>query len=341
MVLKTLELVVNDITALDAATHKLQAAPTDANLAAAASAWRAARSRWRQGTVFEFGPSAYYNFDKQLSSWPLDRNLVDHVIGQIAAGKLSVDARYLRERLHSTQRGFLAAEYLLFRDGQPRKAEDVSAAELGYLTAVTEAMAIESMDYRAAWLGTGNVPAEQAAALAAAGLQTRPPYVEEFKHPGRSGSRYFSPSGPLQEIFQDSVAAVEAMCPAIAEVLGSADPLASYTWFSRNGLADIQSELKGVENAYLGGVEGKRGSSISELLAVKSKVLDRRIRIALADTAYRIAAAGDPYGEPREDRALTVRIAEAACRKLLSRLTAAMPLVCMDPSTRPWAAYGQ
>lgn len=339
-VLKTLALVVDGIQALDAAAIKLQAHPTDRHLAEAAAAWRAARARWKLTSAFMYGPAAHYNFDKQISSWPLDRPLVDHVVGEIAAGRLELNARYLREQLNASQRGFLAAEYLLFRDGQPRKAEDVGAAELSYLVAVTEVMTLESMDFEASWLGSEKLPADKASALDKAGIHPRKSYADEFKNPGQPGSRYVSPSVPLQEIFQDSVAVIEALCPVIEEALGSIDPDDSDTRYSHNALADVQHELQGVANAYLGGIEGARGHSVSELLAAKHAVLDRRIKIALAHTAHRITAVGDPYGESREDRELAVRIAVSACMKLGARLAVAMPLVSMDPSTRPWAAYG-
>ena len=340
MVLKTLALVVDDIKALERAAIKLQAEPTEANLEATAAAWRTARGQWKKTSAFMYGPAAQYNFDKQLSTFPLDRPLVDHVLSEIAAGKVQVDERYLREKLHASQRGFLATEYLLFRDGKPRKAEDLSAAELSYLVAAAKAMTVESVDFEASWAGSAQMPADKAALLIAAGMKTRGSYADEFKNPGAPGSRYFSHSVPLQEIFQDSVSVAEELCTAIPEVLGSADPRASETWYSNNGLADLRNTLQSVENAYLGGVEGARGHAVSELVAAQNEVLDRRIKIALADTAYRIAAVGDPYGESREDRELLVRRAEAACHKLVARLSVATPLVCMDPGTRPYAAYG-
>lgn len=341
VVLKTISLAVQEIEALERAALKLQAEPSDANLAAAADAWRSARAKWKQASAIMFGPAAHYNFDKQLATFPLDRPLVDHVLGVIEAGRLKVDERYLREELHSSQRGFLALEYLLFREGKPRQAKELSAAQLAYLVAAAKAMTVESADFQASWLGSANMPGDRAALLKAAGTKTRSSYADEFKNPGSPDSRYHSQSVPLQEIAQDLVGVTEDLCPAIAEVLGSSDPRASETWYSRNGAADLENTLKGLENAYLGGVEGARGHSFSELLAARDQVLDQRIRIALADTAYRIAEAGDPYSGNGEGRELLVRRAEAACRKLAARVSAGAPLVSLDPGTRPHAAYGK
>lgn len=339
--LKTIALAVQKIRALEKAAVKLQAEPTDGNLAAAADAWRTARAQWKKASTIMFGPAAYYNFDKQLATFPLDRPLVEHVLGEMETGRMKVDERYLREELQSSQRGFLAAEYLLFRDGKPRKAKDVSPAELSYLVAVARAMTVESADFEASWVGSAKLPADKAALLKAAGTQTRGSYADELKHPGAPDSRYMSHSVVLQEIFQDLFSVTEELCPAIVEVLGSADPRDSETWYSGNGPADLVSTLQSVENGYLGGVEGARGHSVSDLMAAQDEVLDQRIKIALADTAYRIAEVGDPYGESREDRDLLVRRAEAACQKLAARLSVAALLVTMDPSTKPYAAYGR
>lgn len=339
-VLKTLNLVVHDIKELHTVVVRLQTDPTDKNLNDAAAAWRVARAQWKMTDAFMYGPASFYNYDKQLSAWPLDRPMVDHTVGEIAAGKLQLDEHYLRNSLNASQRGFLAAEYLLFREGQPRKAEDISPAELTYLVATTHAMVLESMDFEASWLGSDKLPAQKAAALRAAGIKSRTSYAHEFKNPGKPGSRYLSASVPLQEIFQDSLGIIEELCPAIEEVLGSDDPRDSDTWYSHNGLADIQNGLQGVENSYLGGVEGTRGHGVSELLAIQNDVLDRRVKIAFADTAYRIEALRASFGEDHEGKELAVKIAVAACHKLATRLSFASPLVSMDPGTRPWALYG-
>jgi predicted lipoprotein len=341
MVMPTITRAVQEIGMLEKAVARLQAEPNDSNLEAAADAWRKARACWLQTSAMGFGPMAYYNFDKQLETFPLDRPLVEHLIGEMAAGRVQVDERYLREEEHSSMRGFLAAEYLLFRDGKPRRAQDLSTTELDYLVAVTRAMTVESTDFEASWAGSSAISSSKAALLKTAGMKTWQSYAYEFEHPGASDSRYLSYSASLQEIAQDLAGISEELCPAITEVLGSSDPRDSRTWYSNNGPDDLLNMLKGLENSYLGGMAGKRGHSFSRLLILQDDVLDRRIRIALADTAYRITEAGNPYGEHRDNRELLVRRAEAACLKLADRLAVAALMVITDPSTRPHAAYGQ
>lgn len=341
-IVATLSRLIDELEALEAAARRLHAEPTAVNLEAAASVWRTARATAQLTDGFGFGPSAHYNFDKQLATWPLDRPLVDHTLAEMDAGRLELNARRLREEMYSTRRGLLAAEYLLFRDGRPRAVADLSRAELDYLVVTTEVLRLEATDFLAAWVGTGALPAARATALAAAGFAPRQSYAREFTRPGHYTSRYPSASSALQEIMQDAITLAEELCPAIEEVLGSDDPLATETWYSHNGVADLQNILRGLENSYLGGLDGARGRSMSDLVADVDRVLDRRIRIALADTAYRIRQVGDPYrapapGEPRE---LEIRRALSACEKLVARIDLAVPLVTMHPSAYPWAIYG-
>lgn len=339
VVVQTLDQVTLSITTFNGAVSQLTTRPTDAAVAEAAQAWRAARSQWQAINNFAYGPCAFYDFNKQIAAWPIDRPMIDHSIAQMAAGKLSLDSRMLRQKINSTQRGFFTAEYLLFRDGQPRKAAQIRPAELSYLQAVAQVMAEESLDFQASWVGSEHMPKEALARLQEAGLPMRQSYGQEFKHPGSPESRYYSRSVVLQEMFQESQAVIDDTCPLIEEWLGSNDPRDSESRHSQNALADILSSLQSVENAYLGGVEGKRGQGMTTLVAAKDEVLDRRIRIALADVRSRVAAVGDPYGEPVPDRDLKLRIAAASCMKLASKYNAAVAPVCMDPVTEPWAAY--
>jgi hypothetical protein len=342
-VLKTLALIVDGIWKLDAATARLQTDLTDESLTGAADAWRTARGHWLMAFPFMYGPGSFYDFDKQIATWPFEKVLVDHALREIEAGRLKVDSRFLREERTSSMRGFYTAEYLLFRNGQPRKAKDVSPAELKYLAAVTRALLEESIDFEASWLGTDNLPPDKAEVLKKAQLKHRSSYAAELKNAGQPGSRYFSQAVALQEIFQDCIGALQDdIQPAISELLETPEAGDVDYWDNPNIYADLRNRLQGVENTYLGGVKGSRGHSVSELVAGKNAVLDKRIKIALAHAAHSITAVGDPYGgEHKENRDLAVRIAEAECTKLINRLQVAGLLVTTDPAVRPWAAYGR
>ncbi|MBU2953899.1 imelysin family protein [Marinobacter sp. F3R08] len=65
--------------ALDEATDRLIANPTEANLRAAKDAWLAARVPYQQTEVFRFGNAIVDDWEGQLNAWPLDEGLIDYV----------------------------------------------------------------------------------------------------------------------------------------------------------------------------------------------------------------------------------------------------------------------
>ncbi|MBN7771079.1 peptidase [Marinobacter daepoensis] len=65
--------------ALDEATDRLIANPTEANLNAAKEAWLAARVPYQQSEVFRFGNTIVDDWEGQLNAWPLDEGLIDYV----------------------------------------------------------------------------------------------------------------------------------------------------------------------------------------------------------------------------------------------------------------------
>jgi len=65
--------------ALDKATDKLLANPTEANMKAAKEAWLAARVPYQQTEVFRFGNTVVDDWEGQLNAWPLDEGLIDYV----------------------------------------------------------------------------------------------------------------------------------------------------------------------------------------------------------------------------------------------------------------------
>ncbi|WDP92755.1 MAG: Imelysin [Desulfobacter sp.] len=339
-VLPTLSLMVEELSIFKQACDGLEKSRTDEAVAKAAKAWHAAMNRFNIAWVFNYGPGGHYDFHKQLATWPFDKYLVDYYLKDIKAGKLKVDATFLRTNKHSATRGLHTAGYLLFRKGSARKAADITDAEISYLGAVCQALVEEGIDYEAAWRGTANLTVAKKEILKKAGItRQRPSYAWEFANPGEKNSRYVSVSVPLQEIFQEATTVVEDMIPAIEELLDYTPETAPY-WVYVDPYADILSRFQGVEEAYYGGLEGSRGASLSDLVAKKDAVLDRRVKAALAHVKKRIQSIRDLNANtPKETKELMIRIAVGEAEKLMERLTTATPLVTADQVLKPWAAY--
>ena len=65
--------------ALDAAVEALIAEPSEATLAAARDAWKAARIPYQQTEVYRFGNPIVDDWEGRVNAWPLDEGLIDYV----------------------------------------------------------------------------------------------------------------------------------------------------------------------------------------------------------------------------------------------------------------------
>ena len=65
--------------ALDAAVDALIANPSEETLAAAKTAWLAARNPYQQTEVFRFGNPIVDDWEGKVNAWPLDEGLIDYV----------------------------------------------------------------------------------------------------------------------------------------------------------------------------------------------------------------------------------------------------------------------
>lgn len=111
-------------TALLAAVNTLVANPTDANFEAACDAWMQARQPWETSEAFLFGPVDEFGLDPNMDSWPLDQTAIVNILKSNSWASLEWADGDTDAKVESAQnvRGFHTLEYLLFKDGQPRKA---------------------------------------------------------------------------------------------------------------------------------------------------------------------------------------------------------------------------
>ena len=64
---------------LEAAIDKLIAEPTEDNLEAARTAWKAARDPYQQTEAYRFGNAIVDDWEGKVNAWPLDEGLIDYV----------------------------------------------------------------------------------------------------------------------------------------------------------------------------------------------------------------------------------------------------------------------
>ena len=334
----TLTTFISDVAALEGKIATLKENRSDEAVAEAAQAWRNARNQWQKARSFFYGPGVYYDFNRKISTFPIDRPLIDDVVSKIEADDFELSFTNIRRFTRGTQRGLLTIEYLLFEDEKARSAAKLSDAEQTYLAMVSRVLRAQTLDFTAAWFGTASLSVVDQQLVQEAGSPKRAAFADEFIHPGTQQSRYFSSSVVLQDIFGELDASIGDVCAVITEDIGSDDFYAGETWFSNNRLDDLLYALKGAENAFFGGETGKRKTAVADLVEAHDELLKKQIEIAFVQAQSQLKQAGSVAGKGQE---LALRKAEVACNALLDKVNSAVLPVVLDPVTRPYAAYGR
>ena len=70
---------------LQGSVSQFIANPTEENLAAARSSWRAARVPYQQSEVYRFGNAVVDDWEGKVNAWPLDEGLIDYVAARYGA----------------------------------------------------------------------------------------------------------------------------------------------------------------------------------------------------------------------------------------------------------------
>lgn len=111
--------------ALHLAVQNLAANPSDGTFETAAMAWMAARQPWEMSEAFLFGPVDELGLDPNMDSWPLDQDAIKNVLRSGDFNGLDWSGEYDEENegIADAQsiRGFHTLEFLLFKNGKPRK----------------------------------------------------------------------------------------------------------------------------------------------------------------------------------------------------------------------------
>ncbi|MBD5355247.1 MAG: peptidase M75 [Bacteroides sp.] len=100
--------------------------PSDANFATACNAWLEAREPWEKSEAFLFGPVDALGLDPNMDSWPLDQDNIVQILNSGNYDDLNWSEGDDDATIEAVQsvRGFHTLEFLLFKDGQPRKVKN-------------------------------------------------------------------------------------------------------------------------------------------------------------------------------------------------------------------------
>ena len=272
VVLATYTDLDNKADELLGAVQALNAAPNQAHLELAQTAWKATRRPWEQSEAFLFGPVDTQGLDPALDSWPVNRVDLDGVLGSgQALTEASIDA------LEDTLKGFHTIEYLLFRDGDQRKAEDITPRELEYLVATAENLKAKTAQLRNAWDPSGEN------------------YTGEVANAGDTSTIYQSQKDAMQEMVNGMIVIADEVANGkISDPFNEKDTTLVESQFSFNSISDFQDNIRGIQNVYMGKFTAD-GQGLNEFVNGVDPNLDARFQTEVQTAIDTIGAIPDPF----------------------------------------------
>ncbi len=272
VVLATYTDLDNKANELLTAVKALEADKTQANLEKAQAAWKAARRPWEQSEAFLFGPVDTQGLDPALDSWPVNRVDLDAVL---ASGDLLTEGAI--DGLEDTLKGFHTIEYLLFRDGNQRKAADITPRELEYLVATTENLKAKTAQLRSAWDMAGEN------------------FAAEVANAGASSTIYKSQKAAMQEMVNGMIVIADEVANGkISDPFNERDTTLVESQFSFNSITDFQDNIRGIQNVYMGKFTAD-GQGLNEFVKSKDAELDARFQTEVQTAIDTIGAIPDPF----------------------------------------------
>lgn len=162
---------------------------TDAAVEAACESWKSARQDWEWSEAFLFGPAGDFGIDPHIDTWPFNVTSFSNYMKKYHPATNSSDAELIDEAIATGQNltGFHAVEYLIFRNGAPRKVADISTDEAYFCSSAAADLYLNSLKLVSAW--GGDLSAAEQELLDEAEFESKD-YAEEFVSAGQAGSSY-------------------------------------------------------------------------------------------------------------------------------------------------------
>jgi hypothetical protein len=110
--------------------------------------WKVARANWENTEAFLFGAADVYSIDPHTDTWPVAANdLADVLRDEKAMSNLD---NFIKTA-NSGILGYHGLESVLFREGQPRKIDQITDLEFNYICAVAKDLYNATATLEAAW----------------------------------------------------------------------------------------------------------------------------------------------------------------------------------------------
>lgn len=279
---------------------------TDANVQTAIDKWIETRDYWELSEAFLFGPASDFGIDPHIDTWPLAK---DELLAELSndahiASMAQEDGdEWVANFLGAGLLGFHGIEYILFEEGNAKGADRISDRELTYAVAVAGDLRNQCFRLEASWAGIEEVDRVKAEKLEALEVSTTVnngsySYGEDMVNAGNAGSTKKTKTDACEDIVDG--------CITIADEVGAMKIGKPYTGedvnyiespYSYNSKVDFIGNIESIRNAYMGGVAGKRGASLSAYIASIDPGVDTEIKDAIDNAVAKIEAIPYPFAK--------------------------------------------
>jgi hypothetical protein len=283
---------------------------TQAQINSACEDFKQARKYWEQSEAFLMGAASDFDVDPTIDSWPLNRSLLLSYFNNGMNDDMLEDATIL---------GFHALEFILFRDGQPRKVAELQgndtyknfehisgAQELAYAQTICTLLKQRTFQLQCAWDGGKNSSRLQVVKDAGLDYQTEKglSYADNLTKAGVSGSG--SSFSTLKAAIAQVLSNDEGSCVAIANEVGTAkiaNPFSagdvSYVEspYSYNSITDFCDNIRSIRNVWLGSTNETvhQYSFHSFFASVQSNAVNEKVENAYASAIEGIGNMPSPF----------------------------------------------
>ena len=217
--------------------------------------WKLARQDWELSESFLFGAASGYGIDPHIDTWPFAEASFVSLMSRLKPATDEADAENVRHMIATTQNftGFHALEYIIFRNGQPRNFNDLTADEKFFVTAVAEDLSACRLEV--AWASV-DAEASRITLLEEAEMTPDDEFGKEFLLAGQRGSRWSSVLDATIQILDGCIDIIgEVADSKIAAAYSGDDETYIESPHAYNSIQDFYDNIRGCKQALYGGLE--------------------------------------------------------------------------------------
>ena len=327
-VIPTYKALADQSLLLQNALETLQENKVNGNVSSACDLWKKSRQYWEWSEAFLFGAASKYYIDPHIDTWPLDKTALDNLLNNDA---MMSDIENVVANLNNGLVGFHGLEYIIFREGQPRAASDITEKELRYAIAVAKDLSLSASRLEAAWAGMDAVTKAKQEIIEDAELEPEDNFGEQMKLCGYPGSIWKSVTSGSEQIIEgcktivDEVGNSKIGKPHTGEDIAYIESPHAY-----NSIQDFQDNIESVKYVYYGalGATSPQAGSLSAYMKTANATLNQNLIDAIDNCIAKIQAMPKPFVLNYKDSKVTEAI--HACDDLNTALTAVQQFIVKE-----------